>query len=476
MPAPKSQKLAAADIAWLRMDSPTNPMTIAGLMAFAAPMRLEQIRTLVEERLLIFERFRQTIRGASDSPTWVTDEHFDLGAHVHRIGLPAPGDKAALQELVGTLMSDRLDLSKPPWQMHLVEEFDGGAVLIVRLHHTLGDGIALINVLLSMADEHFAEFDRSRIPSYGRVPERRSLLESLTRPLGKTVTGLGRAAGSVLSGAFDLAQSPGKVFDLARTSLSVGAAASRIALYPTDSPTRFKGEVGVTKRVAWSGPFPVADVKAVGRAVDAKINDVLLAAVAGGLRRYFLAEGDPVEGVEFGTVIPVNLRAPEQAFELGNRFGIVFLYLPVGIPDARERLLEVQRRMGTIKSSAEPVVAYAILQAIGAGPSLLHREVVDLLSARFSSVTTNVPGPQEQIHILGVPVSHLMFWVPRAGEIGLGISVISYNGTVRVGVATDAKMAPDPGALVRGLHEEFEALKAEFAAEETPRAGRRKNR
>lgn len=471
---PKTQPLGAADVAWLRMEAPTNPMTIVGLVAFGQPMGIDDLKLLLQERLLIFERFRQKIQDRSGSPRWVTDSTFDLDAHVHRAGLPPPGGKQALEEFVGELTSSPLDLSKPPWQMHLVEDYEGGSVLIARLHHTIGDGIALVRVLLSLADEIFAEFDPSEIPSYGSEPRSPTLLESVFRPVGKVASGVGRAAGSVASGTFNLVQRPGQLFELAKTSLSVGAAASRIALLPTDTPTRFKGEVGVTKRVAWSGAIPLSDVKAVCAATGAKVNDVLLAAVAGGLRRYLEAVGDPTDDVEIGTVIPVNLRPLSRAFELGNEFGIVFLSLPVGIAGAVERLDEVRRRMEIIKASAEPAVAFAILQAVGVGPMALHREVTDLLSSKCSAVMTNVPGPQDQLHFYGRPVSHLMFWVPRAGDIGLGVSIISYNGTVRLGVATDARMTPNPKAIIAGLHAEFDALKEKFGAGDAPKAGRRK--
>ncbi len=475
----KTQKLGAADVAWLRMESPTNPMTIVGLLAFAEPMGIDELKGLLAERLLAFDRFRQKLDLRGGAPTWSTDPDFDLDAHVHRAGLPSPGDKATLEGYVGELMSTPLDLSKPPWQFHLVEDYglaDGtrGAVWIARLHHTIGDGIALIHVLLSLADEHFATLNRSKIPDYGRPRSGGSLLGRLTKPLGKAVGGLGGAALGAVSGALGAVQEPAKVLDWAKTGMSVGAAASRIALLPSDSETRFKGAAGVTKRVAWSEPLSLEAVKTIGRVAGAKVNDVLLAAVAGGLRRFFEGEGDPVDGVEFATVIPVNLRPASEAFELGNQFGIVFLFLPVGVADQAERLREVTRRMEQIKASAEPAVAFGILQTIGAGPEWLHEQVVDILSARCSAVMTNVPGPQQPLHMLGKRASHLMFWVPRAGDIGLGLSVISYAGTVRLGVATDARMAPDPAALVRGFHAEFEAMEAAFA-EGTKRSGRKRN-
>lgn len=143
-------------------------------------------------------------------------------------------------------------------------------------------------------------------------------------------------------------------------------------------------------------------------------------------------------------------------------FGLAFLSLPVGIVDAGARLLEVKRRMDMLKSSAEPGVAFGILQAIGAGPEFLHGQVVDILSSKVSAVMTNVPGPRERLHFLGNPVSRIMFWVPRAGDIGLGVSIISYADEVLLGVATDARMAPDPNVIVAGFHAELDALVEEF--------------
>jgi diacylglycerol O-acyltransferase / wax synthase len=474
LPDVKTQKLGSADIAWLRMEDPTNPMTIVGLLVFSEPVSIDTIRHLLRERLLIFERFRQKIDMSGD-PSWVTDPDFVIEAHVHRAGLPPPGDKEALEEFVGDLMSSPLDLTKAPWQMHLVEDYNGGAVLVARLHHCLGDGIALVHVLLSMADEYFEGFDLSTIPSYGKEKEDLTFVESLVRPVSKTVSGLGRTAGGLLGHAFGIIQKPGKVFDWAKTGMSAAAAASRIALLASDTPTRLKGKVGVLKRVAWSDPIPLADVKSVCVSTGAKVNDVLLSSVAGGLRRYLLAHGDPVADVEIGSVIPVNIRPIERAFDLGNCFGLVFLFLPVGIADPRERLSEVRARMAMIKASAEPAVAFTILQAIGAGPMTLHREVTDLLSSRTSAVMTNVPGPQRQLHMGGYPISGLMFWVPRAGSVGLGVSIISYNGTVRLGVATDARLAPDPQAIVAGLHAEFYELKAAFDGDGPRRPGKKKN-
>jgi WS/DGAT/MGAT family acyltransferase len=456
------QPLGAADVAWLRMETSVNPMTITGILGLSEPMSLDELKLLIQERLLLFARFRQRVVYRDGTALWEDDPHFDLDAHVHRVGLAEPDTKSSLEELVSDLMSTPLDFSKPPWQYHLIENYDGGSVIVVRLHHCIGDGIALVQVLLSFADE---EFDPERAtPSYGKEPSSRSLVGRLLDPVGKAVAQAGRVVGTAALGGLEFVQNPGKALDLAKQGMSVGAAVSKIALMASDSETRFKAPAGVMKRAAWSQPVPLEQVKAIGQGSGAKVNDVLLAAVSGSLRRYLDGHNEPTAEVEIRAAIPVNLRPLERAFELGNEFGLVFLSLPVGIVDARMRLLEIKRRMDMIKNSAEPAVAFGILQAIGAGPELLHEQVVDILSSKVSAVMTNVPGPRKRLHFHGNPVRRLMFWVPRAGDIGLGVSIFSYAEEVLLGIATDAQMAPNPSIIVEGFHTELDALYEEFAA------------
>jgi WS/DGAT/MGAT family acyltransferase len=208
---------------------------------------------------------------------------------------------------------------------------------------------------------------------------------------------------------------------------------------------------------------PLEDVKAIGHALDAKVNDVLLGAVAGALRHYLASRGEPTDGIAVRGLIPVNLRPQRSALTLGNRFGLVFLTLPVGQPRRQERVLTVKRRMDDIKSSSEAVAALGILRALGAVPLEVEDQVVKLLSSKASAVMTNVPGPREKLHMAGRGLQHVMPWVPRAGKIGMGVSVFSYAGEVRLGIATDAGLVPDPETILDGYVDEFKHLRANVA-------------
>jgi WS/DGAT/MGAT family acyltransferase len=232
---------------------------------------------------------------------------------------------------------------------------------------------------------------------------------------------------------------------------------------PSDPETPYKGVSSPYKRAAWTRPIPLDGVKAVGRATGTKVNDVLLAAATGALRRYMAARGEPTAGVEIRAAVPFNVRPLERAHELGNAFALVFLRLPVGVEDPAERLRLLKARMDKIKRSTEPGVVYGILQTIGLTPHFVHHLVVKLFATKATAVMTNVPGPQEQLHLLGVPLADVMFWVPQAGDLALGLSILSYDGRVLVGVASDATLA-DPVTLGHAFEEEFAALADRYAA------------
>jgi WS/DGAT/MGAT family acyltransferase len=234
----------------------------------------------------------------------------------------------------------------------------------------------------------------------------------------------------------------------------------RLLTMPSDPPTVFRGKLSTTKRCAWSEIMPLAKVKAIGKQMGATINDVLLTGVAGALRRYIVGRGGSADGLDIRAVVPVNLRPESDVGRLGNRFGLVFLALPVGIEDHHERLKELKARMDALKGSSEAVVAYGLLNALGMASPEIESLAVKVLGAKATAVMTNVPGPRERIYLAGAAVRSVMFWVPQSGRIGLGVSILSYAGEVRLGVAADATLVPDPDKLIEAFHDEMHSLAA----------------
>ena len=461
----KREPLSGVDTAWLRMDHPTNLMTITAILILEDPIDIDTFRDVVNERMAGFPRFRQRVTNLNGSPHWELDPHFDITQHVHRSALPKPAKQNELQERVSDLMGVPIDFSKPPWQMEFIEDYMGGSAVIVRLHHCIADGIALVQVLLSLTDEFYDpkhhDLARPGSSAWDLVP---SLFRPVLKSVGSTANAVASAGETLLREGLTMALRPKHLIKRAKQGMSLGAALTKLALMGRDSDTLFKGELGVAQRAVWSKPLALQDVKEIGYALDAKVNDVLLGAVAGALRHYLQERGEPVEGVGIRALIPVNLRPLENALKLGNRFGLVFLTLPVGISGRERRLMAVKHQMDEIKASSEAVAALGILQTLGALPLEVEDQVVEMFSSKASAVMTNVPGPREKLHIKGRTLQHIMPWVPRAGKIGLGVSIFSYGDDVLLGIASDAGLVPDPETIVAGFRQEFEALKRAHVA------------
>jgi WS/DGAT/MGAT family acyltransferase len=440
--------LSSVDAAWLRMEDPTNLMMVTGILVFEERLDPSAVRRVIEERLLGFPRFRRRVAEPPlgiGPPQWVSDRRFHLDAHLHRVALAEPGDKGALEAFVSDLMSTPLDFTKPLWQIHLVD-YGRGSVLVARIHHCIADGIALIQVLLSLTD---TSLEGGHPPV--EVPADGPSIGSSALPFLK---GLNRLA----EAGFGLVREPSRALGIAATAAAAAGTLAQISLLPSDPKTPIKGPLGTSKLAAWSEPIPLNEVKSAGARTGATINDVLVTAAAGALRRYLVERGEDVSELEIRVAVPVNMRPLEEAHKLGNQFGLVFLPLPLGIADPGERLAEIKRRMDDIKASVQPALALAMLNAIGYAPGAMQPLAVQFFGSKASAVLTNVPGPREQLYLTGKPLQRAMFWVPQSGRLGLGISILSYKGEVLVGVAADAGLVPDPERVVAGFEADLSDL------------------
>src|SRR5207247_1527752 len=285
------------------------------------------------------------------------DEDFTLAHHVVRIELARGAGDAELEALVSELVGTALDPLHPLWQFHLVGNYKNGSAVILRIHHCYADGIALIQVLLSMTDA-----DRA-----------------------------GRRAGPVPTSAANR----GDAEDDALAQL-------------------FAPLAGILKVASTAGSTLIEKGKALGGSVDG----VLLSSVAGALRGYLVHRGEDVGDMMIRALVPVNLRPREKAHRLGNKFGLVFLDLPIGIENPIARLYAVRANMKELKGSFQPVIALGILAAMGAGPQILQERLLAMLAKNATAVMTNVPGPQQPLYFAGGKIDRLMFWVPQSGKIG----------------------------------------------------------
>ncbi|MDK2126783.1 WS/DGAT/MGAT family O-acyltransferase [Parachitinimonas caeni] len=461
--SPKRESMSSIDTAWLRMDRPTNLMVINGVLFFETQIDFERLKRVIEARLLKYKRFKQKVVRIGTNAYWEDDPDFDLANHFHLIALPGKAGKAELEKMMSEMISTPLDFSKPLWQFYVVENYAGGSALVARIHHSIGDGIALIQVLLSMTDKEAnpaAPEKALKTPKFvaGDEEDSDDFFMRLYKPVSKMYTGMLKSYYKLVGTSYGLMMNPGKLLDYTQTGLGVSQGLAKLATMPSDPRTKFKGKQSTAKRIAWAESLPLQEVKDIGKVLGCSVNDILLSAVAGALRGYLMERGENVDGLDIRASVPVNLRPENRLGELGNYFGLVFLSLPIGIANPIERVYEVKRRMNAIKGSYEAVVALGLLSVVGMLPDMLEQGAIELFSTKATAVMTNVPGPRERIYMAGAGVKDLNFWVPQSGEITMGVSILSYNNRVNFGVMTDKKLVPDPENIIRRFSGEFEKL------------------
>jgi WS/DGAT/MGAT family acyltransferase len=422
-----------ADAAWLRMDRPTNLMVINSLMWFDEPPDWDRLREIYIERIVErFPRFRQIARtgGLLGAPHWEDDPAFDAADHFHHVALPDPHDRAALRELVGDLATAPLDHARALWDVYLIDGVGTGAAVLTRVHHAIGDGIALARVMLSATD------GGDPGPGIGTSPERHGLVRTAVHAGLAALTHPRHTAAHGLSDAGTLAK----------------------LLLGTEPSPALKGAGHVGHRIAWSDPVDLWRVKRTAKAYRVTVNDVLMAALAGALRQRIVAAGAEPERLH--ALVPLNLRPLDEPVpaELGNHFGLVLADLPVEIDDQIDRLWEVNRRMDAIKHSDEGVITFGILETMGRAPSAVEQRLIEFFTSKASMVVTNVIGPAQRIALAGTPVSGVLIWAPCSGDMRMTVSLFSYGGKVTAGFLADAGVVPDPQRLADDFRAELLAL------------------
>jgi len=427
------ESMRGVDAAWLHMDEPTNLMVINGLMFFESPMKRATLEDILNNRLLKFKRFRQRITEKKwflGTPRWETVPQVDMNYHLQEITLPDPGDDATLRKVVDQWLSKPLSYDYPLWQVLLIHNYKSGAVVYVRIHHCIADGIALVKLLLSLRDD-----DNDMEPNHFfrkmKFDKRLKLFSQKKSFLGKVI--------QFLLEAFSII---------------------RLALYKPDPRTIFKGKLGVEKCAAWSDAIPLREIKEIGKANQATINDVVLSAVSGALHQYMKEKDAPIsEDLNIRAAVPFNLRDPEEELELGNNFGLIFLSLPVGIKDPLQRLEALKVRSRQLKQSPQPLGVLGVLGLIGRLPHVFEKLVVQFFGTKLTAIMTNVPGPPEAVKIANNKIDRILFWVPQSGRAGMGVSIFSYCEKIWLGISTDKGLVPDPERLIELYYQELERLK-----------------
>lgn len=421
-PQNRHQRMSAVDAAWLRMEIPKNQMSILGVIYLDPAPELNRFLEVLEERLIIHERFRQKVVLRGNNPYWEFDSNFNISNHVKTLEHHDNNLDTFISSLMGTVM----DFSKPLWEIYLIPNTDKGMAVVGRIHHCIADGIALISTLLSFATvtPNGPYFDQLK-----EYPARDKNYEK-----------------GFKSGFFNFFREIGLV----------AKSLVKFIIMPSDTLTQLKGPLGLTKKAAWSKSFSLENIKKCANHYNATINDMLLWFTCSALRTYLLRDNSLQQTANLRVTMPVNLRKKSDLQKFGNKFGVVFLTLPIGEADSLERLRNIQLQMHDIKDSREAVVAYGVLALLGRAPKFIEDFFVNFLSSKCSAVVTNVPGPRKELFIAGSCMKDIMFWVPKSGKLGLGISLISYNSKVTFGLATDIERVGNPSEIIDLFEQEVE--------------------
>ena len=433
--------MAAEDGLWLRLDRATNVLGIVSVLWTATPVEPAALGRVLAERVVaphpVF-RCRPVLDGGW-WPTgwWEEDPDFDLDRHLRVESLPPGRPDAALQERVGRLRSTALDLSRPPWSVHLLQGHGEGSAVVVRTHHALADGVRMIRLLLALLDPlPGASADALPVSTHGVDDVAADLLDGLRHPWRSLGAGL-RLTVSALNTALDTVEILGWV----------------------NPRTVWTGPPGQEKTAAWSEGIPLDLLAGLAHEDGATVNDVCLALLGGAVARAHESELSGPTPSNLAWMVPVNLDPLEAGppERLGNHFALVLVVLPLRGP-FRARLAEVHARVERIRHSWEPALTHGLQQLIGRAPDPVAGAVSDHLANKAIGVVTNVPGPRSRMALAGAEVTGIVGWAPCSADQVLTACIVSYAGGIRIGFGADRCRVGDARVLVGALREELAAV------------------
>jgi diacylglycerol O-acyltransferase / wax synthase len=459
----KFDRLSPLDASFLHVEDSVSHMHIGSVMVLEGPSpAYRDVVARVRSKLPLVPRYRQIVDFVPfdlGRPVWVDDPHFNIDYHLRHTALPAPGGEEELRKLVGRVMSQPLDRTRPLWEIWVVEGLENGQwAMVSKTHHAMVDGVAGTDLMAAIMD---------LTPTVS--PPGPDAWEPKPSP-----TGAALAAGAVV----DLLRSPYEQFRAVRASTRVPRQALRQAVEVTRGlsamaglvrPTpasSLNGPIGPHRRYGWASTT-VDDIKAVRKSLGGTFNDVVLAAITHGFRNLLLSRGESVDRV-VRTLVPVSVRPRDTSgravgdgtFE--NKVSAMFAELPVGMGDPVERLHAITAQMEGLKESKQAVAGEALTSMGGFAPPMLlalgMRLATRVAQRNVNTVTTNVPGPQMPLYIVGCRMVKAYPYVPLAGQIRIGIAIFSYDGQVNFGVTGDHDTTEDLDVLCGGIEAGMDRL------------------
>ncbi len=445
----KDIPLSHLDLLMWNVNHPTGLTNITAIMFFKGSVDVKKVKKVINERIQVFDKFREKVIVKRGKPIWHEDELFDIDSHVHLLALPGKGGDQELADLISDMISTPLDYSKPLWQIHIIDKYKGGSAILWRIHHSIGDGASLMRTMLSFTDNLNDLFQvKSQYKDHEHQPNKVNWKSKFKQALelSKATIGLPK---KVLEHPERIKE---VIENVADTAKDLGA----FLLSRSNERSIYKGELGIQKRVAWSNVIDLNDIKKIGKHFGGTVNDTLLVALTGAVRRHMEQHGQDLN-IRFNVACPVDMRRNEKEFHLDNRVGVILLDLPIAQIDVEERFLTISQKTKKLKQSIEPPITYYYTQFISDFiPKRIEEASAKMLGSKLMAILSNVPGPKEPLYFTGVEVDNIMFWLPHTYDMGLGFSVISYNNKVTFGITVDPHVVKDPEVIVENFEDEID--------------------
>jgi diacylglycerol O-acyltransferase / wax synthase len=469
-------RLSGLDSAFLHLeDGASAHMHVASVMVFEGPApSYDELLEQILSRLHLVPRYRQRLAHVplgQGRPVWTDDPHFNPRYHVRHTGLPHPEDEAELKQLAGRVFSQRLDRSKPLWEMWLVQRMAGDRfAVIAKTHHALVDGISGVDITTVLFDTSPEPLGSPRPP----VPWVARPLPGQAKLLADALIERSTAPREMLRGARAALRAPRRALAHVKDTLAGVSAATLAGVSAPAPPSPFNVDISPHRRYTWVDA-ELAQLKAVKNSLGGTLNDVVLASVSLALGHHMRAQGYDTEGLVLKAMVPVSVRAEAERGALGNRVAAMWAPLPVGVVDPAECLAQIRVEMDEIKHSGQAVGAEALTNLAGFAPPTILSQAARLQARQrfFNLVVTNVPGPQFPLYLLGKRMLRLYPVVPLARRQALGIAVMSYDGHLGFGLLGDYDAMPELETIAGELRRAIAGLARAAGVRAAPPRARR---
>ena len=465
-------RLTGLDSSFLHLEDGPAHMHVASTTVFEGPApEIDELREHIHSRLHLVPRFRQKLKFVpygQGRPIWIDDPQFNLDYHVRHTALPEPGSEQQLRTLAARVFSQRLDRSKPMWEMWLVDGLGGSRFAIVtKSHHCLVDGVSGVDITTVLFDA------KPDAPAPSPEPWVPGPEPTDAEVLGRALAERATTPAEAVRGVRAVFRHPRRVAGALIDGLESVGALARAGVAAPDSP--FNVEISPYRRFAWVHG-DLDDYKRIKNTVGGTVNDVVLAAVSGALGRFLRARGHATAGLELKAMIPISVRQAEEHGSLGNKVSTMYATLPVGIEDPAERLRAISGSMGDLKESKQAVGATLLTELADFAPPTILGQAGRLQSRQrfFNMVVTNVPGPQFPLYLMGRELQALYPMVPLAKRQAVCFGIMSYNGQVNFGLIGDYEAMADLDSLAHDLSESLAELKALAPAKGTVKSTAKK--